>query len=683
MEATMTRHTSAADFCNAISLGLLAALGLHSGHALAAQTVGATTPFTILEAEAGRAGGGAVTRMLQTIPPNALSSPELEASGRGFVELAATGAYVAWVNPVDSADVVNIRECIPDAPAGGGTDATLDLYVNGTLRQVISLTSRQTWVYDGTNGNNNGMSQTPATGGPHVFYDESRNLIAGAALHKGDTIMLRKDAANTASFYYIDCIDVESTAPKSRPANSLSVADYGATGTTTTDVTGAFNSCCSAAKTQGKSVWVPPGTYYVTEFYPTGLTMTGAGMWYSTLYLTKGQLQVDSDTLKDICIDASTIVRDQGIGGVNISGTNWFIQRVWVLHSSTAGFWAKGINGTVRDSRTSMTWGDGCNLNNGNTGHQAVNLLAENNFVRGAGDDGVTVYSDGSSIEVDGAILRNNTTVASFWANGLRIAGGRHVRAENNLLLDNVKEAGLFIGIFGSIGNDLDSAVVTGNVIVRCGGRRNPAGMCINCSPTGHKIQVTLSNNTIKDAQFYGMVFGGDVVTADIQPGNIIDHPAETAIWVQPGAKGSANFVSNQLINRIGGKAAFKNDAPSTFTVTMSGNIGFPDTVTTGVDKPPALNSGTARGPSIVQSRNSLVVRYFAPEEYGTLTVSVYNSSGRRVGNYQNFSLHKGANDMLCPIGGFGAGVYIVKVATGDALGQKQFIFAHTRINSR
>jgi len=131
----------------------------------AATTVGATTPFTILEGEAGTLGGGAVKRMLQTIPQNALSSPELEASGRGFAELSASGALVSWVNHVDSCNTINIRQAIP-------------------------LTSRQTWVYDGNNGNNNGMSQTPSTGGPHVFYDESRTLITGAALNKGDTIML-------------------------------------------------------------------------------------------------------------------------------------------------------------------------------------------------------------------------------------------------------------------------------------------------------------------------------------------------------------------------------------------------------------------------------------------------------------------------------------------------------------
>jgi len=62
----------------------------------AAQTVGATTPFTVIEGEAGTLGGGASVRKLQTIPANAVSSPELEASGRAFVQLTATGQSVSW-----------------------------------------------------------------------------------------------------------------------------------------------------------------------------------------------------------------------------------------------------------------------------------------------------------------------------------------------------------------------------------------------------------------------------------------------------------------------------------------------------------------------------------------------------------------------------------------------------------
>jgi len=641
--------------------------------AVNAATVGATTPFTVIEGEAGTLGGGATIRKLQTIPANAVSSPELEASGRAFVQLTAAGQSVSWVNPVDSDNTINIRECIPDAPAGGGIDATLDLYVNGVLRQAIPLTSRQTWVYEGNNGNANGMSQTPSTGGPHVFYDESRTFITGAALKVGDTIMLKKDAANTAQYYYIDCIDLESTAPKARPANSLSVADYGAPGTGTANVNNAFNSCCNAAKSQGKSVWVPPGIYYMTNWSPNGNTVIGAGMWYSTLYFTNGQIQSNSTSFQDLCVDAVTVQRDQGMGGVNTNGSNYVVDRVWAIHGCWAGFWCCGTNVTLQNSRSSICWGDGLNMNNGTGGGGVgTNLLAQNNFTRGCGDDGATVYSVSESQEVNGAILRNNTTVAMWWANGLRIAGGRNVRAENNLLLDDVKEAGLFIGIYGSDGNNLDSSVITGNVIVRAGGSRNNAGICVNGMPGGKLVNTIISNNTIKDAQFYGMVVGSDLETITMR-NNIIDHPALTALWINGGAKGSANIDSCQLINRIARQLAFKNDAPSTFTVTWGQhNYGMPDTLPVAIVNKPAQISKPNDNLSILQSRHALVIHYGTQSQNNLAQVSIYNSSGRLVQSSASASLHKGDNIFTCPSHEIGAGVFVVKVSIAGASGENR-----------
>ncbi len=639
--------------------------------------VGATTTFVTLEAENGIIGGGATIRKLQTIPANALSSPELEASGRSFVQLAGTGQFVAWVNQVDSDNTINIRECIPDAPNGGGINATLDLYINGVFRQAVPLTSTQTWVYDGNNGNNNGMSQTPSTGGPHVFYDEARVLIQGQAMSVGDTVMLKQDAANTAAFYYIDCIDLESATPRARPANSLSVADYGAAGNNTTDVTSAFNSCCNAARSQHKPVWIPVGKYYVTSFNLASLTIAGAGMWFTTIYITSGQLQENSDTLRDFCLDAPTIVRDQGIGGVNAAGNNYLIERVWSIHSSTAGYWCSGNYGTVHSCRSSMCWGDGLNMNNGNSGNHGNNLLAENNFTRGCGDDGATIYSDGSSIEVVNAALRYNTTVGMFWANGLRIAGGKNIRAENNLLLDDVKEAGLYIGVFGSIGNNLDSSVISGNVIVRCGGRRDPAGMAINASPGGKMLNVTITNNTIKDAQFYGILIGSDRENLTFN-NNVIDHPAQTAMWIQGGSQGSASVDSMRLINRIGGQLAYKNDAGSAFPVTWGKhNIGIPDTLPVAVNVPvqvPEKNADIA----VSQSSGALLIRYVAAVENSRSEVSLYNLSGRMVESFGKNSLHKGENTLVCPLDNVGAGVFIVKVSASSPGEKERAIKAET-----
>src|SRR5882724_9952912 len=59
---------------------LAAALLLCPGNRAHA-TVGATTPFTSLEAEAGTLGGGATLVSLTSAPTTPYSSPELEASG--------------------------------------------------------------------------------------------------------------------------------------------------------------------------------------------------------------------------------------------------------------------------------------------------------------------------------------------------------------------------------------------------------------------------------------------------------------------------------------------------------------------------------------------------------------------------------------------------------------------------
>ncbi len=120
-------------FC--VVAGLLAA-----GSRLdAATTVGATTPFTSFEAENGAVDGGATVRTMTKLTGQR-STPEMEASGRAFVELKGTGQSVSWVNKTDqSFTAINVRFSIPDAPAGGGTTNTLDLYVDGTWRQSLTL----------------------------------------------------------------------------------------------------------------------------------------------------------------------------------------------------------------------------------------------------------------------------------------------------------------------------------------------------------------------------------------------------------------------------------------------------------------------------------------------------------------------------------------------------------------
>lgn len=592
--------------------------------------VGATTPFTIIEAESGKIGGGATVRTLNPTPANMASSPEVEASGRSFVELNATGQYVSIINPVDSCNTINIRQSIPDAPGGGGIDATIDMYVNGELRMAVPLTSKQTIVYGGN------FSQNPADGNPMVFYDESRTIITGPALNKGDTIMLKKDAANSASYYWIDCIDLESAAMRQRPANSLSVADYGATGTGTANTVPAFNSCCNAAKSQGKIVWIPAGKYYMTEFFqPTDVTVQGAGMWFTTLYFSNAtQVRPLSANVSDLCVDATSDVRGGtgGGGGIDGKGNNYVIQRIWAIHSRWAGYWLAGTNVTLRDSRTSMCWGDGFNMNNG--GGVGKNLLAENNFTRGCGDDGATIFSDGgNSMLIDGAIMRNNTTNAIYAANGMRIAGGKNVLVENNLICDGVHQSGLYLGCFGAAGGDLDSAIVRNNVVIRCGGSQVHGAIHINASDPGKIVKCALSNNTVKDAFYNGIDISGGAITVTTKGPNIIDNSAGAAVFIESGARGSAYFDSITVWHRHGGQLSFKNNAPSTFTVTFGKNFGFPDTLHDVVveNKNPITPVSGSNGFTIMQNGSQIHVRCSFNKAATTLFGALYDVGGRSI----------------------------------------------------
>ncbi|HEY0258101.1 MAG TPA: hypothetical protein VGC39_11705, partial [Candidatus Methylacidiphilales bacterium] len=402
------------------ALGLaLAAFSTHEAHA-----VGAPLPFTSYEAENGSLGGGATVRSLTAPPTTKFSSPELEASGHSFVELNATNESVTWTNNTgQNITAINLRASIPDSAGGGGTTATLALYVHGTFRQNITLSSVQTWVYE-TDAAYDGMNETPSFEHAHIFYDETPFRVTGAAIAPGSTFMLRKDSGNTAPFYYIDVVDVENPpAALSQPANSLSVTDYGAVANNpSVNSQPAIQSCINAAISQGKSVWVPAGTFYLNGtagFTGTGFTMNGAGMWQTTLYRNvpipgSGQqsfFETYSTTVQNMRLDANARSKDEGNSSCfNIKGTNWVIRNVWMQHH--LGVWGAGTGGLIEGCRLANCWGDGINVNNSNSGYSGSNIEVKNNFIRGSGDDGIAINSDATSNIMDNIWIHDNTIVA-------------------------------------------------------------------------------------------------------------------------------------------------------------------------------------------------------------------------------------------------------------------------------
>lgn len=536
---------------------------------------GATVPFKTLEAESGNTAGGAAVHAMTTMP--AAPTPELEASGRAYVALNGTGQSISWINNTGiTANTIVIRASIPDAPTGGGIDATLNLYVNGVFRQALSLTSRNSWVYGTLT---DWADNNPASALPHRYYDEARAFITGAAIAPGSTIMLKKDSTNTASFYHIDLIDLENAGPAlPQPANTLSVVDYGATPNDSTDDTNPIKACIAACQSQGKGMWIPPGTFRTgTRISATGISIYGAGMWYTTLYRIIGAphaWDLTNCNVSDLYIDNPEVGRTVAMGhdyGILMKGANgWLIQRVWV-HGGGACFWLSGTDGTIRDCRTGNSWADGINLNNGpvvDANKLGLRLTCQNNYVRGSTDDGIAINAqNGAYISgnmVDTKVL-NNSSVATIYANGIRVAGGRNSVVQNNLVTDPADNSGIKVGRFGTAGNPCESVLVSKNEIWRGSGYR---GVNAGISVTDTAV-ATVSNNVIINSHNVGILINTSNATFTA---NTVVHPALQGFRIAANVIGSATINYNTVADLNAGQLAYQKLAGTAFTASLTGN---------------------------------------------------------------------------------------------------------------
>ena len=568
-----------------------------------AVVVGATTPFVSYEAEDGTLGGGATVHALTTPPTSRYSSPEVESSGHAYVALTATGDFVEWENrtghPITA---FNARASIPDAPGGGGITATLDVYVNGQFRQTLTLSSKQTWLYE-SDSDYNGNTQTPG-GNPRVFFDDVHAFLAGAPLSPSDRIRLQKGSANDAAFYHVDVIDLEAPPPPAaQPTGSLSIADYGARANDPSfDNTGAIQSCIDDAQTKLKVAWIPAGTFYVRTLggiNARGITIVGAGAWYSTIYRNVplpnatplgAIFNVDSCQVRNFALDSnatSRASRDGAGGAMDTSGTGWSADGIWTQHT-LSGFWASGTNGIVQNCRLQSIWADGCNLNNVSLNHfVGTRLTARNNFVRGTGDDAIAINSvdtnDGGATRyppMTEVTIENNTSIAPWGGKGVAIYGGSGHVVRDNYMSDTARYIGLGVGKFGTNGSDLTSATVTGNVVERCGGnaydQKQPAlhvgnggdgqgvGTVANAQVTHNTVRASLYN-AVGFSTSSGIVFDDNTIVTPGLDGVVISPP------FYPAPTGSASFSGNVVTGLTSGHMGFRKLSGG-YTATQSGN---------------------------------------------------------------------------------------------------------------
>ena len=545
---------------------------------------GAEIPWTTYEAENMKTTG--VVRGPRYDP----CLVETESSGQKCVKLAVPGEYVEFTAEAP-ANAIVVRYSLPDSADGGGINSSLSLYQNGKLVHNLPVTSRYSWLYG-----KYPFTNDPKAGKPRDFYDEVR--LKGLAIARGDVIRLQKND-DDAPYCMIDLVDLEKIAPpQAVPANSLSVAGFGADATGGTDATAALRKCIAEAGRQGKVVWVPAGDYKLSGdiLVPSDVTIQGAGMWYTT-FVGDPQLYGQADRrvrfkltgnnihLADFAIIGKLDYRNDdepndGIMGAHCEHST--VSRVWVEHTKV-GMWFYVCSNVVVDScRLRDTLADGINFC-----VDTRNCVVQNCTTRNTGDDCFAMWpaaSDQSFVQQAPApgcnVFRHCTGQLPFLANGAAIYGGANNRIEDCLFRDISPGCGILLSTTfptsdasGKIDNNFSGTTVIRNCeLIRCGGfdhdwawraafqlcmdRRSISGVDISkvnirdsisdgfsiVAPGSKRGQGTLSNVRLENVTIPDYGIGAD---------------PRHGLWVRDDARGSVTIINSKIADIENSSANF------------------------------------------------------------------------------------------------------------------------------
>ncbi len=465
---------------------------------------GAIMPFTEYEAEAGTLKGGAAM-LGPTRAANSANDTAAEASGRKAVRLNATndGVEIKNLNPSNS---IVVRYSIPDSGLDYWT--TLSVYVDGTFRQKLKVTSRYSWSYGGANDFANlGVQKNAGAGSPHHFFDEAHAIVGNIPV--GSTVRVQKDADDGAAHYDIDLIDMEQVpdAP-AKPAGFLSLqADCGAIPNDDKDDTAAFNKCLGSSK----NIFIPEGTFTLTtkELSVQGVTIRGAGMWRSTLkgFYARFDCFAKGCKFYDFMMDGDTTRRDDSAPETAFTGNGMsgsVIEHMWIEHKKVGVWPGDNTNGlTIRNSRFRDLHADGINLACGTN-----NALVEHVHARNTGDDAFATWSLKNCAPNHDNTFKNVYAQLPWRANCFGIYGGSST-ITNSVCIDTPQYPGVLIGtMFDS--NAFGATKVSGVTLIRTGGPQYGEQGAFKLNAEQQPIQhITVSDLDIQDSTFSSLQFAG------------------------------------------------------------------------------------------------------------------------------------------------------------------------------
>ena len=410
-----------------------------------------------------------------------------EASDNSYVKVDNKGSVTFTAK--EGADGLTMRYSIKD-----GKEGDVTIYVNGEPMRTFHLDSSSAYQYvDGSN-----VYDTKATNHSHArfSFDEVHGFF-GKHVEPGDKVTIENNGIELA----LDFVELENvSAPIPQPENSISITDseYGAEDGQ--DSTVAFEKALKAAIEQKKTLYIPVGEFKINkkiDFTADGLTVTGAGMWYSKLNFTtnqKGQggFEIGHDsnrlTFSNFAMTSALTSRYDHLDDkaqykafAGSFGKDSRIDNMWIEHFE-CGAWigdyasASDMRYTdhlvIENSRIRNNLADGVNFAQGTR-----NSVVRNSSIRNNGDDSLATFSSSihTNVYAENNSFEHNTIELGWRAGGVGIFGGKNHKVTNNLIKDSRGGAGIRVStVFAKKGEGLgfdenNEILIKDNKIVNSG----------------------------------------------------------------------------------------------------------------------------------------------------------------------------------------------------------------------
>src|SRR5579875_473528 len=429
----------------------------------------------------------------------------------------------------------------------------------------------------------------PGADAPHDFYNDVRYMFS-STLPAGTVVKLQVDAGDNAPWYLINTADFEvAPAAIAAPANSINVtqAPYSADNTGVKDATTALQNAFNAAETSGQIVYLPSGTYTISN--PLNVnndTVEGAGEWYTVLTGTNvefaGQIAPASTNVNvsNLAIFGNVAVRndsDGSVNGFNGGFSNSTISNVWIQNTKV-GAWivgpASGL--TFNNLRIMDLKADGINFNAANGPISSATI--ENTLFRNTQDDGMAMWAENAADT--NITLNQNTVISPGLANNIAIYGsGSGDVISNNLLEDPVTRGScIHDGLRFSAVATSGPITIENNELERCG--QYDPGFYFGVGaiwfwPLDRNMEtaVNLSGNTILNSPYSAYMFLGSNSTTDVTVnGDKLTNVGTFVVHAQ--GPGSAT-VSNTSATGVGAGGFFNQGCDSGFTLDATGDTGW------------------------------------------------------------------------------------------------------------